>query len=284
MATQDGDRISRDSNLIHLPIMYFLPEEVFYSCPTLRTLPRKVRDVIYSEEMMEIVNSDQFMNELKNAVSHIVFPHLGFHGWKEHYSGYFPGWTVSYMTGLWSQLLELEIGWSFNKLFEFSPYEEIPFFETDLINDVMANIVGIGCGYANIQEILDICREMPCDEDFEPGLSRARIDFIRKWYHTRSKVGVMASLESVMENGDRDYYSRVPASSHNLEELAASENFCQRFKQRLSEKDLAILELREDGFTFEEIAERLEYKSHSGVVKRMQAIKKEFLKYQSEQQ
>jgi len=281
---QNGDTVTRNSNLAHLPFMYFLPEEVINSCPTLRTLPRKVREVIYNEEMMNIVNSDQFINELSNAVSHLIFPHLGFRGWKEHYTGYFPVWEVSYLTGVWSQLLDYSYGWGINTLFTFSSNEEIPFFDPDHVNNVMAQIVKVGRGFLNIQEILDICHEMPCDEDFEPGLSRARIDFIRKWYHTRSKVGVMASLESVMENGDRDYYSRIPASSHSLEELTASEDFCQKFKQRLSERDREILELREVGFTFEEIAERLEYKSHSGVVKRMQAIKKEFLKYQSEQQ
>jgi len=65
-----------------------------------------------------------------------------------------------------------------------------------------------------------------------------------------------------------------------MAEVVASEDYCQRFKSMLSERDLKILELREDGYIFEEIAEKLGYKTHSAVVKRMQAIKEVFLEYE----
>ena len=61
-----------------------------------------------------------------------------------------------------------------------------------------------------------------------------------------------------------------------------SEDFCQRFKATLSQKDRAILELRVERYTLEEIADRLGYKTHSAVVKRMEAIKKRFLRYEQE--
>ena len=60
------------------------------------------------------------------------------------------------------------------------------------------------------------------------------------------------------------------------------EDFCQRFKATLSDKDMAILELRVEGYTFGEIADRLGYKTHSAVVKRMEAIKKRFIQYENE--
>ena len=56
-----------------------------------------------------------------------------------------------------------------------------------------------------------------------------------------------------------------------------AEDFCQRFKATLSKKDMAILELRVEGYTYEEIADRLGYKTHSGVIKRMEAVKKRFI-------
>ena len=43
---------------------------------------------------------------------------------------------------------------------------------------------------------------------------------------------------------------------------------------------MAILELRVEGFTYEEIAKELGYKNHSGVIKRMQAITKAFIQYE----
>ena len=37
-----------------------------------------------------------------------------------------------------------------------------------------------------------------------------------------------------------------------------------------------------EGQTYEEIADRLGYKNHSGVVKRMEAIKKRFIQYEKD--
>jgi hypothetical protein len=125
---------------------------------------------------------------------------------------------------------------------------------------------------------------MPCEEDFERFRTYVRTDFIRKWYHTRSERVQIVPFEECTRGSDEDYHSTIVSDPYDMSEHSASEDYCQRFKKRLSERDLEILEMREDGFTFEDIAEKLGYKNHSGVVKRMQAIKKEFIKYQSENQ
>ena len=44
---------------------------------------------------------------------------------------------------------------------------------------------------------------------------------------------------------------------------------------------MEILEPRVEGHTCEKIADRLGYKNHSGVVKRMEAIKKRFIQYET---
>ena len=62
--------IPYDSNLRYLPLVYLLPEDKIEKCPTLRKLPRKVREVMYDEAMMVIVESDQFLKEIDNAVAH----------------------------------------------------------------------------------------------------------------------------------------------------------------------------------------------------------------------
>lgn len=59
------------------------------------------------------------------------------------------------------------------------------------------------------------------------------------------------------------------------------EDFCQRFKGHPAEKDMAILELRAEGGTFGEIANRQGYKTYSAVVKRMEAIKNRFIQYEN---
>ena len=47
----------------------------------------------------------------------------------------------------------------------------------------------------------------------------------------------------------------------------------------LNEKDKQILQLRLDGYTFEEVADRLGYSNHSGVVKRLRKIGQAFEKF-----
>ena len=50
--------------------------------------------------------------------------------------------------------------------------------------------------------MLDVVREMPCAEDFEPWDTNVRKDFLRKLYHTRSKKVKTVSLEECMEDED----------------------------------------------------------------------------------
>ena len=128
---------------------------------------------------------------------------------------------------------------------------------------------------------MEVIRNMPCEEDFERWDTNVRKDFLRKWYHTRSKRVQTVSLEECMEDEDSNIHS-LPDPKGDFTEQVESEDFCQRFKTTLSQKDMAILELRVEGYTLEEIADRLGYKTHSAVVKRMEAIKKRFLQYEQE--
>lgn len=276
-------RIPYDSNLRYLPLMYFLPEDAIAKCPTLRILPRKVREVMYSGEMMALVDSDQFLKEIADAVAALVFPHFGFGGWKEHYTGYCPVWELSYALPIWSKLLEAEIGWNLQALMYIHSSQNIPFFASDYIKEVMGKVVKRGIEEEGWQPVLDVVREMPCDEDFEKWDTNVRKDFLRKWYHTRSKRVQTVSLEACMEDEEHDLHEVEDVSS-SFEDRIVAEDFCQRFKARLSDKDMRILELRVEGLTYEAIADRLGYKNHSGVIKRIRAIEKEFIKYEDEQQ
>jgi hypothetical protein len=49
-----------------------------------------------SPEWGEVILSQQFLNEVMNAVASLVFPRFGFGGWKEHYTGYSPVLRLSY--------------------------------------------------------------------------------------------------------------------------------------------------------------------------------------------
>lgn len=225
--------------------------------------------------------SRQFLNEVMDAVASLAFPHFGFGGWKEHYTGYFPVWQLSYFLPLWAKGVERVRGWGVQALFDLPPEFEIPFFDPDDVRSVMKQVVQQTIEEQGWGPMLEVIREMPCDEDFMKWDANVRKDFLRKWYHTRSKRVQTVSLEECMEDEDSGIHS-LPAPDGDFTGQVEGEDFCQRFKATLSQKDMEILKLRVEGYTFEQIADRLGYKTHSAVVKRIEAVKKRFIQYENE--
>jgi len=223
------------SNLRYLPLIYLLPEDTMAKCATLRTLPRNARNVLYDENMMVIVESDQFFKEISDAVAALVFPHFGFRGWIEHYSGHSPVWQLSYALPVWARVLNDEIGWDLQVLLLIPRSTVIPFFNADYIKDLVGRIVKRAISEECWQPVFDVVKEMPCDEDFMNWDTNVRKDFLRKWYHTRSKKVQMISLDACLEDEEHGIYEIEDKSAY-FEDRVIGGDFCQRFKSRLSEK------------------------------------------------
>ena len=274
--------IPRNNPLRFLPLVYFLPVEAMSQVPTLRTLPRCFSEVAKSETHIATLQSDQYLNEIMIATAGLAFPHFGLRGWVEHYTGYCPAWKLAYSIQVWAKALEDEIDWSLQTLYNLPKGYQIPFFDPEYAKEVMGRAVKRGIAEWNWQPILDVVKEIPCHEDFEPYGTRVYKDFHRKWYHTRSKKVKMVSLDQCLADETHSIHD-LAADSLDIARDVEAEDFAERFKARLSEKDMAILELRVEGRTYEEIAVKLGYKNHSGVIKRMRAIKNEFIKYEDEQ-
>ena len=270
-----------DSPVRYLPLVYMLPLDLLSRFPTLRRLPRSMGALNASPEWAEVILSDAFLNEAMDAVASLAFPYFGFGGWKEHYTGFSPVWRLSYALPLWAKGVEQVRGWGVQALFALPPDFEIPFFDPEDVRGVMKQVVEQAIEEQGWGPVLEVVREIPCDEDFEKWDTNVRRDFLRKWYHTRSKRVQTVSLEGCMEDEGSSIHS-LPAPEGDFTERVEAEDFCQRFKATLSEKDMAILELRVEGYTYEEIADRLGYKTHSGVIKRMEAVKKQFIQYEEE--
>lgn len=270
-----------DSPVRYLPLVYMLPHDLLIRCPILRKLPRSMGELNASPEWAEVIQSDTFLNEVMDAVASLAFPHFGFGGWKEHYTGWCPIWRLSYSLPLWAKGVERVRGWGVQSLFRLPPDFEIPFFDPEDVKAVMGQVVRQTIEEQGWGPMLETVREMSCDEDFEPWDTNVRKDFLRKWYHTRSKRVQTVSLEACMEDEDSGIHS-LPDPAGDFTGQVGGEDFCQRFKATLSEKDMAILELRVEGYGYKEIADKLGYKNHSGVIKRMEAIKKRFIQYENE--
>lgn len=193
-------KFPHDSPIRYLPLVYMLPYDLLVRCPTLRKLPRSM-GALNTSEWGEVIGSAAFYNEIMDAVASLAFPHFGFGGWKEHYTGWCPVWRLSYALPLWAKGVERVRGWGLQALFALPPNYEIPFFDPEDVKAVMAEVVQQTIEEQGWGPMLEVVREMPCDEDFEKWDTNVRKDFLRKWYHTRSKRVQTVSLEECMEDG-----------------------------------------------------------------------------------
>ncbi len=88
-------------------------------------------------------------------------------------------------------------------------------------------------------------------------------------------------MEAYIEDTEHDIHALADNLSYFVEQVEG-EDFYQRFRVSLPTRDMEILEYRIHGFPYEEIAERMGYSNHSGVLKRINAIKKAFIAYEQQ--
>ena len=218
-------KFPHDSPIRYLPLVYMLPYDLLVRCPTLRKLPRSM-GALNTSEWGEVIGSAAFYNEIMDAVASLAFPHFGFGGWKEHYTGWCPVWRLSYALPLWAKGVERVRGWGLQALFALPPNYEIPFFDPEDVKAVMAEVVQQTIEEQGWGPMLEVVREMPCDEDFEKWDTNVRKDFLRKWYHTRSKRVQTVSLEECME--DEDTIDYLTQENEGLKEKVNSEKSVQK--------------------------------------------------------
>jgi hypothetical protein len=265
-----------------LSAYYFLPKEILDKCPKeLDVIPREPARAIWDKKSLAVIESDLFHLLIIDGFSWMVWPFMGSEDRKEIYSGYDPAWKLSHIPDYWIEGLIIEkiipdsVG-----LVKAYAGDPVGYMPMELASAIMSKVVPAVMKRYNMYDTIKTAKEFRCFEDFDDRFSTQKIDFYRKWYHTRTKVGKMLSLESLIED-DEDGSFDVEDYNAGFEDKIISEDYFQKFKSLLTEKDMKILEMRMNSFTYEEIAEKLGYKNHSGVIKRMRFIKEEFLKYES---
>ena len=133
----------------------------------------------------------------------------------------------------------------------------------------------------NFDRVLQITDEYRCFEDFDTRYSLQKSEFKREWYHKRTKKP-MISLESFRE----DYAEQndgaewdVADPTVEIELYVTDQIQVEQFMKTLNKKDIQILEMRMFGLTLEEIANKLGYKTHTGVLKRIRKIGRYYEKF-----
>ena len=129
---------------------------------------------------------------------------------------------------------------------------------------------------ANYEEVAELVKENPTHEDFNHrnrNNFRAK-DFDRKWNHTRSDI---KTIPLERKDNDGDYVTiDLPDIIADAEDEAIENIMLRDFWCAISDDDKKLLQMKMSGMKQAEIAEKLGYKTHSTVSKRLKNLKNKF--------
>lgn len=129
-------------------------------------------------------------------------------------------------------------------------------------------------------ELSEIIKQNPVHGDFsKKSKNYPAMDFNKQYYHTRASTK-MQSLDEYksIESESGTATNATVANSVNIEEQVEIKISKYDFWNSLSEQDKQIIELKMNGLTQKEIAEKLGYQTHSAIGKRLSSIKEQLKK------
>ena len=262
-------------NAEFIPMYYFIPRRILEACGAeLNALPRNPQKILRSKAACDLIESDLFRLLIVDAVAYMVWPYMGFTEYMEVYSGDDPAWRFAHSPEIWVQELIDEGILPSAESFLRNANEEFGYVPETEIDAMLRVIVPQAMERHHIGEVIQVAQEYRCFEDFDFRKSNQKTDFIRQWYHTRAKhpqISLEGFRETYAENHDGQEWD-MPDSSQDVQEAVVSQATVDQFRATLNKKDMAILEMRLQGYTLEEIAEKLGYQNHSGVLKRIRKI------------
>ena len=148
------------------------------------------------------------------------------------------------------------------------------------VDAFLHNAVGTTMQVMDYPRLVQVMKEIPTYEDFNHynKNNRPRIDFHRKWEHSRAKIKVTSldEMEEAVDEDGKPLYDPVADESVNVEEQVSFELGVREFWASLNEEEQHLLQLKMSGMTMQDIAAELGLKSHSAVVKRLQKLKMKY--------
>lgn len=119
-------------------------------------------------------------------------------------------------------------------------------------------------------------------QDFPTGENFDKIDFERAFYHTRTEIDTILSLDEFQEN-DNDTWESAQSvfelTDDEIDPVAEDKKeqlIWNAYYQVLDNVEREILELRVKKFTNEDIAKQLGYKTQSAISKRLAKMREKF--------
>lgn len=272
-------------NAQFIPAFYLIPESILNKCGhELCSIPRCLDELFKDEDAIATVESDLFRLCIIDAYAYMVWPYLCPKiPYMEIYSGNDPAWRLAHCAPIWINELEQQ-GFipSFMELYEDGdPYQTFGFIPPEDLNNILNIIVPDAVIRNDLQPIMDAVKELRCFEDFDGRDSNQKTDFYRKWYHSRTKKAEF-SLEGFQEQCKRYYDDidwEIPDPLSSFEDEIGIKVDVDRFLKTLDDKDVRILQMRAEGYTNQEVADELGYKTHSAVIKRVRKIGEKYQKF-----
>ena len=266
-AVTDKNPAPAVNQIFLLPLFYTFPTEVVGKSE-FRDLPRNMHTALTDAESLERIESKQFLKDMANMTAAMVWMHLGHKGWMEVYSGYSPAYVFAHMLRHWRNLF-YTVYREVNPIELFQIGATFDWLSLEESKEVWEKIVAFSDAHFSIlRKVIGAEKELPCFEDFDlksgtARHSRAYYDFLRKWYHTKTKHPIMLT-------------DRIP---HRIGIWTNSADFrmdWESFVKSLEPAERKIIELKLQGKTQKEIAEIMGYKTHSAVQKRLVKIRKSY--------
>lgn len=186
----------------------------------------------------------------------------------------------------------LNIGGALNKLVDENPEELVDVLESFAQSDpdlftpenadkFLENAVSTLMDTMQFEDLAEVFNQNPAHEDFSKAeLSLRGIDFHRKWNHTCSKYTTVSTNglgDKIDDEGNHIEYEVADTFSAKVDDSAVGVIIKNEFWDSLDDIDKKLLTLRMQGFTQAEIAEKLAYKTHSAINKRLDKLKAKFV-------
>ena len=273
--------IPQDSYLSWLTLFYALLQELVEKRPAYLDLPRNIVKLLSDEAAMKLIEDDSFLELVWDcyawaAWQFLQIPHKDgtYHdipGEWQNYSGDFPLWRMSYdIIRYFRKKFETEMDWSFQKLFSMPENMEVPWLGWQQFSNLVGNLTDMIVAEENWQPIIDEIWNNRQAEDYNRGKNSKKRDFLRSWYHDRTAQHF--SLEDIAQNGiklDGDMLYDIEDPRGTFEKKVMSQDAVASFYASLPEQDQAILRMRMEGFTQQQIADKFGFKTTGAISKRI---------------
>ena len=153
--------------------------------------------------------------------------------------------------------------------------EELETIFNRVVDEFLAKMMSLFLQTQSVPELVELQKSMATHEDFSETVVQnfSKIDFDRKWTHSRSEASAALSLEGLIEA----FQNAIPVEPlDNATEEVELIDLERKVLENINETDKQIYLLKKQGYSQNEIAEKLGFKSASAVSKRLANIKQIF--------